>query len=38
VLYPFVVFAWLFFLLKGVRWVWLTYLITFRTPYVEVKE
>lgn len=23
VLYPFVIFAWLFFLLKGVRWVWL---------------
>jgi hypothetical protein len=23
VLYPFIVFAWLFFLLKGVRWVWI---------------
>jgi hypothetical protein len=24
VLYPFIMFAWLFFLLKGVRWVWIT--------------
>ena len=23
VLYPFIVFGWLFFLLKGVRWVWI---------------
>lgn len=23
VLFPFVMFAWLFFLLKGVRWVWI---------------